>query len=113
LVFAEPLRNLAQNDDLLIVITGSGNSPNIIEAVKVAQELGLKSIGLLGFDGGAIKKQLDHALIVASENYGHIEDAHMIFTHLITAFFKNIIEIRNKNMPLEFKTDRLRESIYR
>jgi D-sedoheptulose 7-phosphate isomerase len=88
LVFSEPLRNLACPGDLLLVITGSGNSKNIIEVVKAARELGVSTIGLLGFSGGAVKPLLDHTLVVASNNYGHIEDAHMILTHLITAYFK-------------------------
>jgi D-sedoheptulose 7-phosphate isomerase len=89
-VFSEQLRNLATSGDLLIVITGSGNSPNIVEAVKAAKELGLQSTGLLGFDGGIVKELLDDCVIVNSNNYGHIEDAHMILTHLITEYFKKI-----------------------
>jgi phosphoheptose isomerase/GT2 family glycosyltransferase len=86
-VFAEQLRNLANQGDLLISITGSGNSPNIIAAVKAARELGLKCVGLLGFDGGLIKGMLDHSVLVESDNYGYIEDAHMILCHLATAHF--------------------------
>lgn len=86
-IFAQQLRNLADKDDVLVVITGSGNSPNIVEAVKAAKELGLKSIGLLGFDGGIVKDLLDHAIVVNSTNYGHLEDAHMALNHLITAYF--------------------------
>ena len=86
-VFAEQLCNLASKGDRLIVITGSGNSPNIIEAVKAARELGLKTFGLLGFDGGQVRPMLDCAIVVESQNYGHIEDAHMILTHLVTAYF--------------------------
>jgi D-sedoheptulose 7-phosphate isomerase len=92
LVFAEQLRNLTDKDDLLVVITGSGNSPNIVEAVRVARELGMKSIGMLGFDGGSVKSLLDHSIIVNSRNYGYIEDAHMVLTHLLTAYFKKIFE---------------------
>jgi D-sedoheptulose 7-phosphate isomerase len=89
LVFAEQLRNLADKGDLLVVITGSGNSTNIVEAARVARELGLKSFGMLGFDGGAVKGLLDHAVVVDSRHYGYIEDAHMVLTHLITAYFKS------------------------
>ncbi len=87
-VFAEQLRNLANPGDLLIAITGSGNSPNIVEAVRAARELNLVSIGLLGFDGGSVRELLDEAIVIHSENYGYIEDMHMILTHLITHFFK-------------------------
>ncbi len=89
-VFAEQLRNLAEPGDLLIVITASGNSPNILEAVKAAHELGVRPIGLLGFDGGAVKGLLHGAVVIESTNYGHIEDAHMILTHLVTDYFKQL-----------------------
>jgi D-sedoheptulose 7-phosphate isomerase len=86
-VFAEPLRNLGRPGDLLIVITASGNSPNILAAVGAARELGLVSLGLLGFDGGAVRGLLDHSVVVPSDNYGYIEDVHLMLNHLITAFF--------------------------
>jgi D-sedoheptulose 7-phosphate isomerase len=87
-VFAEQLRNLANPGDVLLVITGSGNSPNIVQAVRAARELGVTSIGLLGFDGGSVRTLLDHYVIVASRSYGYVEDAHMVLNHLITAYFK-------------------------
>lgn len=102
-VFAEQLRNLANRGDWLVVITGSGTSPNIVEAIKVARRLGLKSIGFLGFDGGIVKELLDQCVIVESDNYGHIEDIHMILTHLVTAYFKQALEnggISSKKAPL-------------
>jgi D-sedoheptulose 7-phosphate isomerase len=90
-IFAEQLRNLSNQGDLLLVITASGNSPNIVEAVKAAQELGVKSIGLLGFTGGVVKGMLDHSILVNSNSYGHVEDAHMILTHMITDYFKQAL----------------------
>ena len=86
--FAEPLRNLATENDLLIVISGSGNSPNVIEALTAARALGLKTVGLLGFDGGQARKLADHSVVVDSEYYGHIEDVHMILVHLVTRYFQ-------------------------
>lgn len=88
IVFAEQLRNLARAGDVLLVITGSGNSPNILAAVGAARELGLTSVGLLGFDGGAVRSLLDHAVIAESDHYGYIEDVHMMLTHLVTAYLK-------------------------
>jgi D-sedoheptulose 7-phosphate isomerase len=86
-IFAEQLKALAQRDDLLIVISGSGSSPNVVEAVKVANRLGMRSIGLLGFDGGAVKPLLDRCVLAESDNYGYIEDVHMVLNHLITDHF--------------------------
>jgi len=88
IVFAEQLRNLANPGDVLVVISASGNSPNILAAVEAASELGMTSIGLLGFDGGAAKQALYEHILIESNNYGFVEDAHMIVTHLITAYFK-------------------------
>jgi len=90
-VFAEQLRNLANSGDLLVVITGSGNSTNIIQAVRVAHELGLTTVGLLGFEGGIVRDLLDHAIVVPSDNYGYIEDVHMILNHLVTDYFKRVL----------------------
>ncbi len=94
-VFAEQLRNLANSGDLLIAITGSGNSPNIVEAVKAASELGVRSIGLLGFDGGLVRELIDVPVVVESNNYGYIEDVHMILNHLITNYFKQAVQPTN------------------
>ena len=98
LIFAEQLRNLASEGDLLILISGSGNSPNLLEAAKTAREMGVRSFGLLGFDGGAVKELLDDVLIVASNHYGHIEDIHMILTHLITAYYKELLNLLSEKV---------------
>ncbi len=91
-VFAEQLRNLANAGDLLIVITASGNSPNIIECLNASRELGLKSIGLLGFQGGKARELCDIAIVVESSDYGVIEDGHMILNHMFTEFLKQHVQ---------------------
>ena len=90
-VFAQQLENVANEGDLLVVITASGNSRNVVEAVKTARTLGLHTIGLLGFDGGRVKDLLDQAVIVSSDHYGHIEDAHLVVNHLITTYFQQLM----------------------
>ena len=92
-VFAEQLRNLANAGDLLIVITASGNSPNIIEAVNAAKELGVMTVGLLGFEGGKVKPMLDHAVVVRSSHFGYIEDAHSLINHLLTDYLKQSVQV--------------------
>ncbi|HZU12933.1 MAG TPA: SIS domain-containing protein [Chloroflexota bacterium] len=87
-VFAQPLRNLAEPGDVLIVISASGNSPNIVAALKAARELGLRTGALLGFAGGQAAEFADCAVIVRSDHYGYIEDAHMVLCHLLTEHFK-------------------------
>lgn len=86
-IFGEQLKNLAQRGDVLIVITGSGDSKNILYAVRVAKALGLKTVGLLGFDGGKTRSLLDHYVLVTSHRYGYVEDIHLILNHLITDYF--------------------------
>jgi D-sedoheptulose 7-phosphate isomerase len=67
-VFTRQLEALAQAGDLLIAITGSGNSPNIVHAVKWAKGAELKTIALLGFDGGIVKELADHVLLCAHDS---------------------------------------------
>lgn len=87
-IFSEQLRNLVRPGDLVIVITGSGNSANILYGARVARELGATVFGLLGFDGGKIRPLLDDYLLVDSTNYGHIEDLHLVVNHILTAYFR-------------------------
>lgn len=87
-VFVQQLRNLIEKDDLLIVLSGSGNSPNAIKATKYAKGCGAKTIGLLGFNkGGKLAKLVDCAIIAQSNHYGPIEDIHLIFNHIMTSWF--------------------------
>lgn len=90
-VFSESLKNLANPGDLLIVITGSGNSPNIIKVLKTAKDLQVETLGLLGFKGGKSIKLINHKILVKTESYGHIEDVHMIFIHLLTEYLKTVL----------------------
>lgn len=85
-IFSEPLKNLAQRGDLLLAISASGNSPNILAAVEAARELGLRIVGLTGFGGGRLAKMADVAFVVPSDEYGPVEDVHMILDHIITSY---------------------------
>ncbi len=86
-IFAEPLKNLALRGDVLIAISASGNSPNIIAAVEVAKQMGLTVLGLGGFTGGKLAKMADVCFVVPSDGYGPVEDVHMILDHIITGYF--------------------------
>jgi D-sedoheptulose 7-phosphate isomerase len=85
-IFSEPLKNLAERGDLLIAISASGNSPNVIVAVEVAKQIGMKVIGWSGFGGGKLDKLADISLVVPSSEYGPVEDVHMILDHIITGY---------------------------
>src|SRR5580700_774874 len=85
-IFSEPLKNLAQRGDVLIAISASGNSPNIIAAVEAAKQLGMKVLGLAGFGGGKLAKLAEICFVVPSDGYGPVEDVHMILDHIITGY---------------------------
>jgi D-sedoheptulose 7-phosphate isomerase len=88
-IFAGQLKVLAHAKDVLIIISGSGNSPNIIRVLEEAKKMQLTTIGFLGKDGGKAKQMVDISLVVPSNDYGPIEDIHVIFNHLITAYLRN------------------------
>lgn len=87
-IFAVPLRALAKKGDLLVVISGSGNSPNVVRAVEAAKELGVSTVAWLGKGGGRVRDMVDVALVVPSDDYGPIEDIHMMFDHLVIRYFR-------------------------
>jgi D-sedoheptulose 7-phosphate isomerase len=86
-VFVEQLKNFAQPGDLLMAISGSGNSPNVLRAVEYANSLGCKTIGLTGRDGGQLGALVQLNLQVPVPHMGRIEDAHMIICHMIGYYF--------------------------
>lgn len=85
-VFSWQLEQVASPSDLLFAISSSGNSLNIVNAVVVAQKLGLKTITLTGFDGGKISNLSEVAIITKSVigNYGPVEDAHSVICHYLS-----------------------------
>lgn len=90
-IFSEQLKILADKWDLLIVITGSGNSWNIIKILEEAKKIWVKTVWFLWFSWWKAKDLVDNYILVESDNYWFIEDIHMILDHLITSYFKNNI----------------------
>ena len=82
-IFERQLDALGKIQDCLIVITTSGNSQNIINVVRIAQKMGIYSIGLLGNGGGALKELCDMSIIVPSETTARIQEAHIFIGHTI------------------------------
>jgi len=87
-VFAQQLRAQSQPGDLLVVISASGDSHNILVALAEAEPLGLQTVGLLGFDGGAAKDMCDASVVVPSNSYEQVEDIHLAICHAIAVHFK-------------------------
>jgi D-sedoheptulose 7-phosphate isomerase len=82
-VFSEQLRNFVQPHDVAFAISGSGNSKNVLKALQVAREAGAATVGISGFQGGAMKSLCDLCVIVPSNDMQIIEDLHLSIAHSI------------------------------
>lgn len=93
-IFVGQMRNLFTKGDILVGISASGNSPNVIKAIEYANDNGGISIGFLGFDGGKMKEICYHYINVKTEKgeYGVVEDIHLALSHLITTYLKFVID---------------------
>ena len=87
-MFAEQLQNLIHPGDVLIVISGSGKSPNVLRAMEYARLRSAEVAALLGFDGGPAMDLADLAVRVDSRDYGVVEDAHLIINHILVEYFR-------------------------
>ena len=87
-IYARQLENVVSAGDVVLLVSGSGNSPNLIEAAELARSRGAKVVGLLGFDGGKLKALCDESLLIPSDQYGVIEDMHMAVAHILTFYLK-------------------------
>ena len=88
-VFDRQVEALANKGDLLIGISTSGNSTNVINALKVAREMGCKTLGLTGRDGGAMNELCDINLVVPSNDTPRIQEMHILFAHTICQIIDN------------------------
>jgi D-sedoheptulose 7-phosphate isomerase len=86
-IFVEQLKNFAQAGDLVMCISGSGNSPNVVRAMEYANSIGCKTIALTGRDGGKLGPLAQINIQVAVPHMGRIEDAHMVVCHMIAYHF--------------------------
>lgn len=91
-IFVQQLRTLLHPGDLVVAISVSGNSPNVLAAVEHANASGARTIGLTGFDGGALRELAHLNVHVPTKpgEYGPAEDVHMIFDHLVGAFLAQV-----------------------
>ncbi len=87
-IFSRQLQALGKKGDLLIAISTSGNSKNVSSAVQSAKAREIKTIGLLGRDGGALAEQVDLALTIPVQNTPRIQEAHILILHLICEAFE-------------------------
>jgi D-sedoheptulose 7-phosphate isomerase len=92
-IFVEQLKNFARPDDVVIAISGSGNSPNILAAVEYAKGAGCKTIGMARAGGGALGKLVGLSLAVPSDHMGRLEDGFMVLAHILAyAFMEKAVD---------------------
>ncbi len=87
-IFKEQLVNLLNEGDVVIGLSASGNSPNVLEAIRYAKDKGAIAIGLIGFGGGVLKEIADKSIVLSSRDYGMVEDSHLILEHLLSRLAK-------------------------
>ncbi len=86
-VFEEPLKNFAKPGDVVMAISGSGNSENVVRAIGYANSIDCYTVGLSGKDGGRLRPAVDLSIHVDNDHMGRIEDAHMIVCHMVCYHF--------------------------
>ena len=82
-IFAGQARCWVRPGDLLVAISGSGNSPNVLRAVETARELGATTVGWTGFGGGKLAKMVDHGIVVDAHQMQQVEDIHLMLGHMV------------------------------
>ena len=91
-VFSQQLANLIRIGDIVIGISASGNSPNVLRAMHVAKEHNAKTIGFTGFDGGNLGKLVDLHIHIPNDNYGQVEDIHLMLEHMAINALQDRVE---------------------
>lgn len=97
-IFVRQLRVLGRSGDVLVGISASGNSPNLIRAFDYANSAGIKTVAITGFDGGKMKALANEGIHVPTgpKEYGPAEDAHMVLDHLVGAFLMRYVKAEGK-----------------
>ncbi len=92
-IFSKQLQTLMKNGDVVVAISASGNSENLLKAIKYAEQNGGITFGITAFDGGELKKITQHGIHISTgaKEYGPAEDAHMIIDHLVGAYLMKLV----------------------
>ena len=92
-IFSQQLKVLLKKGDVVVAISASGNSPNLIDAIDIAKNMSAITIGISAFDGGKMKEMVDFSVHVPTERgeYGPAEDAHMILDHLVSNYLMRLV----------------------
>jgi D-sedoheptulose 7-phosphate isomerase len=97
-VFLQQLKTVMLAGDIIVAISASGNSPNLLNAIQYANDTGATTIGLTAFDGGALKNLAKHNVHIPTETgeYGPAEDAHMILDHLVSSYLMRLVKVQTE-----------------
>ena len=87
-IFSDQLEYLARKNDLLVLISSSGNSKNIVNAIKFCKKNNIRTVGLSGFNGGYLARNSEISINLNCENYGISEDSHHILMHVVIQFLR-------------------------
>ena len=90
--FSTQVEMFGEAGDILVAISSSGNSPNIVKAVAMAKKKGMKVLGLSGFSGGKLSQDADISLHANFDNYGLVEDCHQMLMHVLSQYLVRRIE---------------------
>jgi len=102
MIFVEQLKNFLKPRDVVIAISGSGNSENIIAAVKYARKIGATTVGLAGFDGGKLGAIANIPIVIPVCDMQKVEDVHMVIVHMLTQILCK--KLRETLLPIQVKT---------
>ncbi|MBI5056305.1 MAG: SIS domain-containing protein [Nitrospirae bacterium] len=94
-IFIEQLKNFLQPGDIVIGISGSGNSKNVLLAISYAKEQGAKAIGITGFEGGKLAALADISFVVSINDMQKVEDVHLIVVHMLMQYLCRELQLRN------------------
>jgi D-sedoheptulose 7-phosphate isomerase len=103
-IFAEQLANMIEPGDVVIGISASGNSPNVINALHLANASRASTIALLGAKGGKVKDMVDAYVLAPGHNIEQEEDAHMILAHVITRHMRDVVRSHTQTPALASAT---------
>lgn len=98
-IFSYQLDMFGKSGDVLVAISSSGNSPNIVKAIETAKKSNITTIALVGFDGGAAKDIADIPIHINANNYGIVEDSHQSIMHILAQFIR--VRYNNNSTPLK------------
>jgi len=101
-IFSFQIEKLCKKNDVLFLFSVSGNSPNLVEAIKKAKKIGVKTISFTGFNGGKLAKLSDLNLNFPIANYGIVEDCHTGIMHYLSQYLRNIFINSNNFKKINF-----------